>query len=208
MSAINHINFKMLNRNTDQLSLFPLPPTRPVVATPSLHTPETTSTDPGSNPDQLRLLARPSEILGRLRGFLDSDELEWDEITPERYAKSKMHLTKLEEAHRSGLADSMRSEGVKLPIVLMPPGPKARAYMTPEQTSMSRVRHFQMGNGHHRLAAAFELEQQGHDIHLPLIYDRFDPKYDVRTIGDYDYQGKKTIVPTIFNDPPNLGDVR
>jgi hypothetical protein len=80
--------------------------------------------------------------------------------------------------------------------------------MTPEQTSMSRIRHFQMGNGHHRFAAAFDLEQQGHNIYLPLVYDRFDPKHDIRTIGEYDYRGRRPIVPTTFDNLPNLGDVR
>lgn len=161
--------------------------------------------DPGGNPDQLRLLARPSEILGNLRGFLDSDELEWDEITPERYAKSRLHTVKLDEARRSGLFDNVRLEGVKNPIVLMPPGPKSLAFMTPDQKKMSRIRHFQMGNGHHRFAAAFELEKQGSNIHLPLAYDRRDMRYDVNTFGEYNFPGQRTINPQLLIDFPGYG---
>lgn len=156
----------------------------------------------GGNPDQLRLLARPSEILGNLRGFLDSDELEWDDITPQKYAKSRLHAVKLDEAHRSGLFDNVRLEGVKNPIVLMPPGPKSLAFMTPDQKKMSRIRHFQMGNGHHRFAAAFELEKQGSNIHLPLVYDHRDPRYDVHSVGDYLFPGQRHINPQLLIDFP------
>lgn len=67
---------------------------------------------------------------------------------------------------------------------------------------MSRIRHFQMGNGHHRFAAAFELEKQGHDIHLPLAYDRRDMRYDVNTFGEYNFPGQRTINPQLLIDFP------
>ena len=142
--------------------------------------------DPGENPDQLQLLMKPSEILSRLHGFYDDKDGDtWDDITPERYAKSGLHAFKLQEAESQGTADLIRKEGVLKPVVLMPP--RARDILDPEKKELSRTRHFMLGNGHHRLAVAFDMEQQGSDIHIPVIHDNYiraDDRQEIERKGD------------------------
>ena len=141
--------------------------------------------DPGENPDQLQLLMKPSEIINRLHGFYDDKDGDtWNDITPERYAVSDLHKNKLAEAEAHGTADSIRKEGVLKPVVLMPP--KTRDILDPVNKELSRTRHFMLGNGHHRLAVAFDMEQQGSDIHIPVLYDRYiraDDRQEVERTG-------------------------
>lgn len=120
--------------------------------------------NPGDNPEQLQMFMRPHEILSKLYGFADDtqnydfgdDEDFGDPISPKDYPDSQLHHDKLQEAKDSGLHDSIETEGIRNHIVL--------------QTSPHTTQ-FRMGNGHHRLSVALDLESKGRQVHIPVIHD-------------------------------------
>ena len=120
--------------------------------------------NPGDNPEQLQMFMRPHEILNKLSGFMDDDGGFIDD--PQDYPNSKLHAEKLDEAKDSGLHDGIETDGVMNHIVL---------------TNTGRDK-FRMGNGHHRLSAALDLEERGHQVDIPVIHDN-NPMYD--TTAEY-----------------------
>ena len=116
--------------------------------------------NPGDNPDQLQMFMRPHEILNKIDSFVDDFGGSIDD--PQDYPYSDLHNEKLQEAIDSGLHDGIETEGIKNHIVLqtLPNSPQ-----------------FRMGNGHHRLSAALDLEERGHQIDIPVIHDA-DYMYD------------------------------
>lgn len=115
--------------------------------------------NPGDNPDQLQMFMRPHEILNKLSGFLDDTDAHLDD--GRWYPDSDLHDEKLQEAKDSGLHDDIETDGVRNHIVL---------------TNTGRDK-FRMGNGHHRLSVALDLEEKGHQVDIPVIHDN-DPMYD------------------------------
>ena len=115
--------------------------------------------NPGDNPDQLQMFMRPHEILNKLSGFIDDTDGYLDDGRD--YPYSDLHDEKLSEAKDSGLHDAIETDGVRNHIVLTNTGGDK----------------FRMGNGHHRLSAALDLEEKGHQIDIPVIHDN-DPMYD------------------------------
>ena len=83
----------------------------------------------------------------------DDDDYDFD---PKYYTDTQLHEEKLEEAKGSGLHDSIETEGIRNHIVLE---------TAPHTTK------FRMGNGHHRLSVALDLESKGHQVHIPVIHD-------------------------------------
>ena len=116
--------------------------------------------NPGDNPEQLQMFMRPHEILNKLSGFIDDTDAHLSD--PKWYPNSKLHAEKLQEAIDSGLHDGIETDGILNHIVLE---------TAPHTTK------FRMGNGHHRLSAALDLEERGHQIDIPVIHDT-DHMYD------------------------------
>ena len=115
--------------------------------------------NPGDNPDQLQMFMRPHEILNKISGFMDNTGSHIDD--PKDYPYSDLHNEKLGEAIDSGLHDGIETDGIMNHIVL---------------TNTGRDK-FRMGNGHHRLSVALDLEEKGHQVDIPVIHDN-DPMYD------------------------------
>ena len=116
--------------------------------------------NPGDNPEQLQMFMRPHEILSKLYGFADDTSADDDDdydFDPKYYTDTQLHEEKLEEAKGSGLHDSIETEGIRNHIVLE---------TAPHTTK------FRMGNGHHRLSVALDLESKGHQVNIPVIHDR------------------------------------
>jgi len=114
--------------------------------------------NPGNNPEQLQMFMRPHEILNKLHSFLDDEGID----DPRDYPYSDLHNEKLGEAIDSGLHDGIETDGVMNHIVLE---------TAPHTTK------FRMGNGHHRLSVALDLEERGHQVDIPVIHDS-NPMYD------------------------------
>jgi len=110
--------------------------------------------NPGDNPDQLQMFMRPHEVLSKLSGFVDDDGGFIGD--PQDYPYSNLHNAKLSEAIDSGLHDGIETEGIKNHIVLQ---------------TLPNSSQFRMGNGHHRLSAALDLEERGHQVDIPVIHD-------------------------------------
>lgn len=108
--------------------------------------------NPGDNPEQLQMFMRPHEILNKLHSFLDDEGID----DPRDYPYSDLHDEKLEEAKGTGLHDSIETDGVRDHVVLE---------TAPHTTK------FRMGNGHHRLSVALDLEEKGHQVDIPVIHD-------------------------------------
>ena len=117
--------------------------------------------NPGDNPEQLQMFMRPHEILNKLYGFID-DTYYGKIDDPRDYPHSDLHAEKLGEAIDSGLHDGIETDGILNHIVLE---------TAPHTTK------FRLGNGHHRLSAALDLESKGHQINIPVIHDT-DHMYD------------------------------
>ena len=109
--------------------------------------------NPGDNPEQLQMFMRPHEILNKLHGFMDATASYIDD--PKDYPYSDLHDEKLSEAKSTGLHDSIETDGVRDHIVLTNTGRDT----------------FLMGNGHHRLSVALDLEEKGHQVDIPVIHD-------------------------------------
>ena len=109
--------------------------------------------NPGDNPEQLQMFMRPHEILNKLSGFMDNTGSHIDD--PKDYPYSDLHDEKLSEAKDSGLHDSIETDGIRDHIVLTNTGSDK----------------FRMGNGHHRLSVALDLEEKGHQVDIPVIHD-------------------------------------
>lgn len=113
---------------------------------------------PGDNPNQLQLFMKPSELLSKVSGFADDP----GGVSGSQFEGSGLQKYKLREAQDSGryenvdesLYDNIKKHGVQSPIVLM---------------GSNGVK---LGNGHHRLAAAHQLEKEGHDIVVPVVYGK------------------------------------
>jgi hypothetical protein len=109
---------------------------------------------------------KPSELLSKVIGFADDMSK-----SGKRFEGSSLQKQKLSEAQDpdryigvgESLYDNIKRHGVQSPVVLM--GDHALV----------------LGNGHHRLAAAHQLEKEGHDIVVPVIYGGTD------TFADIDY---------------------
>jgi hypothetical protein len=115
--------------------------------------------NPGDNPEQLQMFMRPHEILNKIYSF--SDDLGDDDALehlddPRGYPNSQLHADKLGEAIDSGLHDGIETDGILNHVVLE----------TSPHTSK-----FRMGNGHHRLSVALDLESKGHQVDIPVIHD-------------------------------------
>jgi hypothetical protein len=108
--------------------------------------------NPGDNPEQLQMFMRPHEILNKLHSFLDDEGID----DPRDYPYSDLHDEKLQEAKDSGLHDGIETDGVRDHVVLE---------TAPHTTK------FRMGNGHHRLSVALDLEEKGHQVDIPVIHD-------------------------------------
>lgn len=108
--------------------------------------------NPGDNPEQLQMFMRPHEILNKLHSFLDDEGID----DPRDYPYSDLHDEKLSEAKGMGLHDSIETDGVRDHVVLE---------TAPHTTK------FRMGNGHHRLSVALDLEEKGHQVDIPVIHD-------------------------------------
>ena len=121
--------------------------------------------NPGNNPDQLQMFMRPHEILNKIDSFVDDSGSMIDD--PRDYPYSDLHNEKLGEAIDSGLHDGIETDGIMNHIVL--------------QTA-PRSSQFRMGNGHHRLSVALDLEERGHQVDIPVIHDN-NFMYD--TTADY-----------------------
>ena len=121
--------------------------------------------NPGDNPEQLQMFMRPHEVLSKLYGFIDdnySEDHDDYDFDPKNYADTELHAEKLQEAKDSGLHDGIETDGILNHIVLE---------TAPHTTK------FRMGNGHHRLSAALDLESKGHQVDIPVIHDT-DHMYD------------------------------
>jgi hypothetical protein len=119
--------------------------------------------NPGDNPKQLQMFMRPHEILNKLHSFLDDEGID----DPSDYPYSDLHDEKLDEAKDSGLHDGIETDGILNHVVLE---------TAPHTTK------FRMGNGHHRLSVALDLESKGHQVDIPVIHDS-NPMYD--TTAEY-----------------------
>jgi len=116
--------------------------------------------NPGDNPEQLQMFMRPHEILNKLHRFADDGLGNIDD--PKDYPYSDLHERKLDEAKDSGLHDGIETDGILNHIVL-----KTSNY----------TNKFILGNGHHRLSVALDLEEKGHQIDIPVIHHN-DYMYD------------------------------
>jgi hypothetical protein len=114
--------------------------------------------NPGDNPEQLQMFMRPHEVLNKLYGFIDDEGID----DPSDYPYSDLHNEKLGEAIDSGLHDGIETDGIMNHIVLE---------TAPHTTK------FRMGNGHHRLSVALDLEERGHQVDIPVIHDS-NPMYN------------------------------
>lgn len=110
--------------------------------------------NPGDNPEQLQMFMRPHEILNKINSFVDDDYSDIDD--PRDYPYSDLHDEKLEEAKSTGLHESIETDGVRDHIVL---------------ETAPRSSRFRLGNGHHRLSVALDLEEKGHQVDIPVIHD-------------------------------------
>jgi len=116
--------------------------------------------NPGDNPEQLQMFMRPHEILNKLHHFADDGLGNIDD--PKDYPYSDLHERKLDEAKDSGLHDGIETDGILNHVVL-----KTSNY----------TNKFILGNGHHRLSVALDLEEKGHQVDIPVIHDT-DYMYD------------------------------
>jgi hypothetical protein len=108
---------------------------------------------------------KPSELLSKIVGF--SEDMRTD---GKRFDGSGLQKHKLAEAQdpdmyeNAGgetLYDNIKKHGVQSPVVLM-----GRNFLV-------------LGNGHHRLAVAHQLEKEGHDIVVPVVYGGNDIWADI-----------------------------
>jgi len=98
------------------------------------------------NPNQLQMLMKPSEIRGMLKGSVDYVPT----ADPTRDWEGKAEDNKL------GLNESVAKEGVRNPVII---------------DHWQQVRGEPvMGNGHHRVQAAKELEDSGKEIYVPVLH--------------------------------------
>lgn len=99
--------------------------------------------------EQLRMLATPGDLRSMSGGLAFMDHTSGTE-------ESLLH-SKLQEATGSGLADSIRSDGVQDPVEVWPPRP-------------GQKRPTWLSGGHHRFAVAEEMEKAGKEMYLPVDY--------------------------------------
>jgi hypothetical protein len=116
-----------------------------------------------SDAEQLPMFLDPADIVANVE---DGTWMSADHIDD--------YTWKLDEAQNNGLADSITRHGVKMPIVLAPPG-TATWWSDPERVTTA--------NGHHRTAVAADLA-----IPLvPVVWDEAD------VFGDYALHGKDSF---------------
>lgn len=109
--------------------------------------------DPGSNPDQLRLFYRPSELINHINTFGD-----YPSLIPTDYDTSYLHQRNYTEAVRDGLAHNIRTEGIKGPLIVS-----------------DDAGNLTLENGHHRFAVAREIEKHiDPNFVVPVIHT--DPR--------------------------------
>ena len=103
------------------------------------------------NPNQLQMLMKPSEIRRTLTGSVDGSNtadpsVDWEE------KKTTM------------LKDSVAHNGVRSPVIIEHGNVGYGSY------EGGRT----MGNGHHRVQAAKEIEDSGKEIYVPVIHTHGD----------------------------------
>jgi len=102
------------------------------------------------NPNQLQLLMKPSEIRNMLKGSVD-----WQPTAdPTEDWEGKALDNKL------GLNASVQQEGVRKPVII-------------DHWQQVRGEPI-MGNGHHRVQAAKEIEDSGKEIYVPVLHVESD----------------------------------
>lgn len=125
------------------------------------------------NPNQLQMFMKPSEIRRQLTGSVDQQPVA--DPTKDWEGKKTTHL-------KTRIAE----EGVRDPVIL-DHGEKAagmdRSIFSKEPLPKNPV---SMGNGHHRLQAAKELEDEGREIYVPVLHTDDDfMAHKVRWNGVY-----------------------
>jgi len=125
------------------------------------------------NPHQLQMFMRPSELLGKVKGVVDADRgqsvadvMEYKHRNAQYQADYDRMETHPHEPTMT-LDESIRSEGIRKPVILSP----GDTVSTALDSTPNRSEHFWLGNGHHRVATAAAMEKEGTDIHVPVIYD-------------------------------------
>jgi ParB-like chromosome segregation protein Spo0J len=100
---------------------------------------------------------KPSELLSKLDMFADDLYLSGEEFEGSELQSQKLREAKSIDRYYAdeSLYRNIKKHGVQTPIVLKP---------------TNRQGMFELGNGHHRLAVAHDLEKKGHDIVVPVIY--------------------------------------
>lgn len=115
------------------------------------------------NHDQLRMFMRPQEIINLVTSSIDQ-ETNWDDETEDQPLEGLWNQ-KRAEVNRSVtwkyLKPSITAEGVKRPITIVPGSDK---YEPP----------YMMGEGHHRVMAADEVEKEtGKEVYIPVVHSRY-----------------------------------
>lgn len=115
------------------------------------------------NGDQLRMFMRPQEIINLVTSSIDQ-ETNWDDETKDQPLE-ELWNQKRAEVNKSvtykDLKPSITYHGVKRPITIVPGVDKHEpSYM--------------MGEGHHRVMAADEVEKEtGKEIYIPVVHSRY-----------------------------------
>lgn len=99
------------------------------------------------NPNQLQMLMKPSEIRNSLTHSVD-------------YQYVEDPTADWEEKKTTMLKDNIAKNGIKNPVIL------DHSYNGPGTVSM--------GNGHHRVQAAKEIEDSGKEIYVPVLHTSDD----------------------------------
>lgn len=127
------------------------------------------------NNDQLRMFLRPSEIMGLVTDSVDRRQA----VVQEHYFRTGQPMEALWEdkteelvtaPEHQKLLTSVAMYGVKRPVTIIPP--TSPSYPTQHSD-------YTMGQGHHRVAAAKELDD---NMYIPVVYD-----WDFNHTNDPDY---------------------